>query len=96
MRIRIKATPPGQAPVSIREQWVDCVMETLGREDADKADRLLRAGTANIGGYRVRGAEAFKALMAKGAGAAAAFWASIVGMDNELIFKAEVCEEVPS
>lgn len=94
MRIRITSTPPGRAPEEVREKWVGIEFESIGREEAPSGG--LRLGTENMGGYQVRAEVAFAAL-AKHSPEAHRWWTEGAPwdlMNDTLIFRADVCEEI--
>ena len=90
MIIRIIETPPGQAPESIREQWIG--LELPIQEEKDDG-RGLRDGTANSGGYKVLASDAISALREAGKEEAANYWEGLLGA-TILVFRTDCCEEV--
>jgi hypothetical protein len=94
MRIRIIATPPGQAPLEVREEWVGLELDVLGRDDGNSTGVLGGAGE-NQGGYMVWGDDAVEALAVKSP-AAAHWWEQNAPwvLQTRLVFKQDVCEEI--
>jgi hypothetical protein len=96
-KIRIIATPPGQAPEEIRKSWVGLEMETLGQVPADAVLCGAvdgRPSEVNNNGFRVTASEALRVLEAA-APKAARWWQerSVLrdGSAAELVFKKDVC-----
>lgn len=95
MKIKIVSTPPGTfAPEEIRKLWVGLVVESLGRENPQREG--ARLGKENLGGYRISGPTIMAALKIHNQNAYK-WWAEhlpglLTGM--ELVFKAEVCQEI--
>lgn len=87
-KIKIVATPPGFAPLDIREQWVDIEIPLAPIEFSD--DSLKRIGDENVGGYQVAALDAIEALEKSGKTEAAKFWKEF--KFGNLVFKKEVCE----
>ncbi len=100
MRIRIKKTPPGLAPEWVRAAWVGIEMESTGKEDPKTLtdyDLLIgrREGKENLGGYKVYGEVAFKALQPVNQKAYDWWMKNRPRISHcELIFHTDVCEEI--
>lgn len=95
MRIRIVKTPPGHHPQWVREAWVGIVLESDGREKFSDDDHMTRIGTANLGGYAVHGYRALLALKDHHKQAHAWWHEHHAPFVFDLVFHADVCEELP-
>lgn len=95
-RIRIIETPPGFAPLNIREEWIGVEIPLLSSEQlaADPPSRGLRVGNENVDGYVVSINAAITALREAGKERAADFWASLP-LGSYLEFNRRVCQLVP-
>ena len=92
-RIRITSTPPGFAPLEIREQWVGVEIPLASSADFERnAPGLLRLGTENLGGYRVTGVAAISALESAGKNDAASFWRGLPNWSIYLEFSRNCAE----
>lgn len=98
-RIRIIATPPGQAPKWVREEWVG--LEVNVEENAPEPGEGIQLGVKagkpeNLGGYPVRTSDAISALRKKSPQAAE--WWEInlpLGFIPRFVFDREACEIIP-
>jgi prepilin-type N-terminal cleavage/methylation domain-containing protein len=98
--IRIVAVPPGEAPPSIREAWVGCILPLPAGEDSprfgSKGRGVLSGRPQNHGaGYGVLAREAILVLERHDA-AAARWWRDhaprLLQPGKLLVFPATVCE----
>jgi hypothetical protein len=103
MRVRIIATPPGEAPEPVRKAWVGLELPVADGRDGpaplDAAGVLSGERVEPVEGYEVDGAAAVDLLAAK-APEAAAWWranapACVTG-GGRLVFPADVCLAVGS
>lgn len=99
--VKIIATPPGMAPEEIRRAWIGLILPTMGWEGSDTAAVRKAFGspsdTLNLGGYVVSGPKALE-ILKKRSEEAWAYWMTTIPRlceEGVLIFKAEVCQEVP-
>ncbi len=91
--VRVTRIPPGITPWEVRRAWVGIVLPTMGRETGEF--RGLRIGAQNCGGYRVAGGKALALLREYNKIAAERLEENFPNLgEAELIFSAEVCEEV--
>jgi hypothetical protein len=89
--IFIKETPEGFAPLEIREAWVGCTIPFPTKEElARNPPSGMRAGSANVGGYRVTRKAAIRALRENEKDEAADFWDNLP-FGEYLIFAKKVC-----
>ncbi len=96
-RIRIIATPPGQAPESVRDQWVGLELplsEPLNGKVRGVLDFRPTPGNPEV--FCVNGETALE-LLAKKSPEAATWWLKNAPMvtAGQLAFLREVCELVP-
>ena len=93
-KIRITKTPPGFAPLAIREQWVNIEIPLATEEDF-KENPLsgIRFGSENRNGHIVTAREAVNSLRYNGRLDAANFWAGVT-QGGYLEFSKEVCEVI--
>jgi len=97
-RIRIVATPPGEAPEPIRRAWVGLELPAVQRADYTPVVGVLsQSATGYRRGYAVRGATAVR-LLTEIAPDAADWWRTnaphVLGGRFQLVFPEEVCEQV--
>jgi hypothetical protein len=100
-RVRVVALPPGEAPEEIRGAWIGLELPVAGRHaegGSQGVSGVLSNQPAECGaGYAVDGAEAVRILAAQDP-EAAAWWRShaphVLGNGYQLVFPAEVCEQV--
>jgi hypothetical protein len=96
VRVRIRATPPGEAPEAIRQAWVGLELPARAEQgDPGAFDVLSNRSVYCRDCYAVNGAEAVS-LLAAHSPDAAQWWRRnaphvLVG-GYDLIFPAEVCE----
>lgn len=102
MKIRVVSTPTGEAPLSVREQWVGCEFETAGHENCMTRGIEWGPSTAT-GGYPVTIEDALRALDRLGRFDALEFWESWLNYSlgsmhltgakaEELVFDESCCE----
>ncbi|MFA6594046.1 MAG: hypothetical protein WCT16_02190 [Candidatus Buchananbacteria bacterium] len=95
MKIRITATPPGQAPEWVRQAWIGLELPAAGLSAATGHQvGVLGGQPENLGGYEVAGGKAIKLLKNKNPEAARWWEDNLPGIIHvRLVFKKEVCEE---
>lgn len=92
--IRIIAVPPGEAPESVRKEWVGLVIPLPPQETEGFQMGVLGGAAKNVGGYQVLTHDAFDLLYAKSP--EAYYWfAEHAFFGNLLVFAQEVCELLP-
>lgn len=96
VRVRIAATPPGDAPESIRRAWVGLELPAcVDRPNAGAVGVLSNRAVPCRESYAINGAEAV-ALLADWDPGAAAWWRTnaphVLRGGYQLVFPAEVCE----
>ena len=93
-KIKIIATPPGFAPVEIREQWVGVEIPLVNQEEISRnPPSSLGIGNDNPDGHLVLTDAAIDALRRVGKGKAADFWEGIP-LGTYLQFRRDVCEVI--
>ena len=95
-RIKIIATPPGQAPLKVRQQWIGMILPVSENLPKDTVEMGVLGGKPeNSGGYPVETAVAIQELEKKSP-EAANWWKSHVNPAwmPRLFFWREVCELV--
>ena len=94
-KIRIIATPPGQAPEWVRKEWVGLELPTISQPPAGIQMGVHGGSAENTGGYVVDGQTAVT-LLGKKSPTAAQWWKSHAPhvLSMQLVFKKEVCELV--
>jgi hypothetical protein len=98
-RIRVTATPPGDAPEEIRRAWIglELPLSKVGVQDLDGEGVLSRRGAGSVRGYVVLGKTAV-ALLASQAPEAAEWWRRnaphVVASGYELIFPESTCVRI--
>ena len=92
IKIKIVAVPPGEAPLQIREQWVDLVLpaEKL-RSDAELVGVLTGRTQQRTGGYSVETATAVHELEKKSPEAALWWKRNLPGFCRHLVFDHDAC-----
>jgi hypothetical protein len=97
MKVKIVRTPPGEAPLWVREAWVGLEMESVGRAEAGELLMIGACGgrAVNGDGFRITAQEAMRALGEKREDAKA-WWTqrSVMAPDSELVFATHVCAVV--
>ncbi len=95
--IKIVATPPGQAPLKIREQWVGLSIPVAENLPADTVQMGVLGGKAeNPNGYTVETEAAIQELEKKSPEAASWWRQNIIPeLMPWLSFHRDVCEIVP-
>jgi hypothetical protein len=93
MKIKIIGIPPGFASEEIRMEWIDLEFESLGRETLGEDNGNYRAGTENLGGYRVKLSHALEVLKQNKKEKAYEYWSKFTDVIF-LIFKKEICKEM--
>ena len=96
-KIKIIATPPGEAPEWVRNEWVGLELPVV---EVDMKG-VIQFGAAecgppqNIGGYQVETKKAIEILKEKNP-KAAQWWLEnpLLKFMDVLVFKKEVCEEI--
>ena len=88
-KIKITSVPPGFAPESIREQWVEIEIPLAENPISDE-NVAMKIGNQNQNGYQVKGVVAVQALRDAGKDQAAEFW--LPYSSGNFTFKKEVCE----
>jgi len=96
MRIRIVKTPPGQAPLWVREQWVG--LELLIDEEATCGNHTTQRGilggkAENLGGFSIETNHALGVLYKKSRDAAAWF-VSYALLGTHLVFNRDCCQVI--
>lgn len=99
MKIKIVATPAGQAPLWVREQWVGLVLPVDEKELFPVPQTGVLGGIPspeNLGGYPVETTEAIR-LLGEKSQEAAAWWEALptIGLMDHLVFGRKFCELVP-
>jgi hypothetical protein len=100
-RIRIIATPPGEAPENIRRAWIGLELPLLRGENQPRVLDTMGVLSHQLGhpttGYIVEGKNAVE-LLETHAPTAATWWREnapqVVASGYQLIFPAEVCEKL--
>ncbi len=93
--IKIIATPPGQAPEWVREEWIG-VEIPIPKQPSRGIQMGVRGGKAeNAGGHQVDTREAMEALRKKSP-EAADWWEQNVPLASipSLVFSKDVCEVI--
>ena len=94
MQIKIIATPPGDAPEWVREEWIGLTLPVAENIPNKRTivSGVLGGPALNIGGYPIRTADAIEILRKKSL-EAAKWWDENVFQDLMpwLILKKEVC-----
>jgi hypothetical protein len=93
--IRIIATPPGQAPLEIREKWIGTIIP-LADQEVKGTQLGVKGGEAqNLGGHHVDTDVAIASLE-KVSPEAADWWKQNVALREipQLVFAREVCEVI--
>jgi len=94
-KIQIIATPPGFAPLAIREQWLNVEIPLLSNEElAADPPSEHGIGEENSGGYTVLHKEAVQALRENGRDEAARYW-SAPWFGKYLVFHELCCKLIP-
>lgn len=99
MKIKIVATPAGQAPLWVREQWVGLVLPVDEKVLFPVPQTGVLGGApepSNLGGYPVVTTEALRELREHNL-EAAAWWEALptIGLMDHLVFGKKFCELVP-
>lgn len=96
-RIKIISTPPGQAPLWVREKWVGLVLPVAENDDGVGSLQVgVRGGRAqNLGGYEIETQKAIE-LLEEISPNAALWWKNNMNLEiiPRLVFRREVCEVV--
>ena len=90
--IRIIATPPGQAPEWVRNEWIGVEIPLTEQLSGGLQFGVLGGQAENVNGYQVNGSDAFRALEKK-SNAAAMWWLNEApwALANKLVFAKDVC-----
>lgn len=91
--IRITSTPPGQAPLEIREKWIGVIIPLIQQNTKGIQVGVAGGQPENVGGYRVNPREAVNCL-AKTSPEASSWWNENFPVDSALAFafSKDVCE----
>ena len=92
--IKIIATPPGQAPEEVRQQWVGLTIPLAQQEKGGFQMGVLGGTANNLGGYQVLSKDSFALLLAKSL-TAYLWFAENAFFGSHLVFARAVCEFLP-
>ncbi len=92
--IKIIATPPGQAPEEVRQQWVGLTIPLATQEKGGFQMGVLGGAAKNLGGYQVLSRDALHLLLAKSQPAYRWFVENAF-FGSHLVFARHVCEFLP-
>ena len=94
--IRIIATPPGQAPLWVREEWIGLVIPLAEHNVLGTQIGVNGGQPENLGGYKVRTSDAINQLKRKST-EASSWWEQSMHLPSipQLVFAKDVCELVP-
>lgn len=92
-RVRIISTPPGNAPLEVREQWIGLELPVVPPHEGGVQMGVFGGDSQNIGGWEVRTKAAIDLLEIKSP-AAADWWrnSGVLRRAQRLVFSKDVCQ----